>query len=126
MHIYKQILVIYPQLTSDDFSPAGTICLQDDSDGRGVYIKTWTHPTLTKPTDAQLAAANTQPEPVTADEKYSIDTIAAKNYNKLTALKAMSPGEIQTWMTANVTNLAQARDALTTLAIAVSILARRL
>jgi len=54
------------------------------------------------------------------------DTAEAKGYAKLTALKGMTPAQIQTWATANVTTLAQARDAITTLAIAVSILARRL
>jgi hypothetical protein len=38
----------------------------------------------------------------------------------------MTPAQVQTWVTANVTNLAQAQDAIATLAIAVSILARRL
>jgi hypothetical protein len=61
-----------------------------------------------------------------AAQKEHDDLVAAKAYAKLTALKNMTPAEIQTWTTANVTTLAQARDALTTLAIAVSILARRL
>lgn len=34
-----------------------TIHLQNDSDGNGDYIKFWTHPTLTQPTQAQLDAA---------------------------------------------------------------------
>jgi len=54
------------------------------------------------------------------------DLTAAKTYVKLNALKNMTPAEIQTWTAANVTTVAQCRDAVTTLAIAVSILARRL
>jgi hypothetical protein len=127
MHLYKQILVVYPQLTQADFLPgSGTIVLQDDSDGRGAYIKFWTHPTLTQPTQAQLSAANAQPEPVTEDEKYATDSANAKTYAKLNALKAMTPAEIQTWGAANITNLAQAKEVIITLGIAVSILARRL
>ena len=38
----------------------------------------------------------------------------------------MTPDEVQAWVTANVTTLTQARDAITTLAIAVSVLGRRL
>jgi hypothetical protein len=38
----------------------------------------------------------------------------------------MTPDEVQAWVSANVTTLAQARDAITTLAIAVSVLGRRL
>ncbi|MFZ9210902.1 MAG: hypothetical protein ACO22M_00410 [Candidatus Nanopelagicaceae bacterium] len=33
-----------------------TIRLQNDSDGKGDYIKVWNHPTLPRPTDEQLAA----------------------------------------------------------------------
>lgn len=56
----------------------------------------------------------------------SADAITAKAYAKLAALKAMTPAQVQAWVTVNVTNLADAKDALMTLAIAVSILARRL
>ena len=61
--------------------------------------------------------------PPTQDEQ---DAQAAKSYGKLTALAAMTPAQVQAWVTANVTNLAQAQDAIATLAVAVSILARRL
>ena len=53
--LYEKIKTIYSDLTDDDFGPRGTIHLQNDSDGRGDYIKEWNHPTLAKPTDAQLA-----------------------------------------------------------------------
>ena len=56
MDLYQKIIAIYPELTVDDFSPAqGTIVLQDDSDGKGQYIKSWNHPTLVQPTARQLA-----------------------------------------------------------------------
>ena len=55
MDLYNKILTIYPQLTIVDFAPlTGTIVLQDDSDGKGNYIKFWNHPTLTQPTAEQL------------------------------------------------------------------------
>jgi len=38
----------------------------------------------------------------------------------------MTPAQVRAWVDANVTNLSQAQDAIKTLAIAVSILARRL
>lgn len=57
MTLYEKILSIYPELTSDDFLPGrGTIMLQNDSDGRGDYIRFWTHATLAQPTEEQLAA----------------------------------------------------------------------
>lgn len=63
------------------------------------------------------------PPPASKDE---IDVVAAKSYKKLEALSKMSPAEVQTWVAANVTNLAQAQDAIATLAIAVSVLIRKL
>ncbi len=58
MTLYEQITALYPELTSDDFLPcSGTIALQNDSDGRGDYIKAWNHPTLPEPTAEQLEAA---------------------------------------------------------------------
>ena len=55
--MFEKIIKIYPQLINDDFHPIrGTILLQNDSDGKGDYIAEWNHPTLTRPTDEQLAA----------------------------------------------------------------------
>jgi hypothetical protein len=51
----EQIKTIYTELTDEDFSPRGTIKLQND--GNGDYIAKWEHPTLTRPTEAQLEAA---------------------------------------------------------------------
>lgn len=63
------------------------------------------------------------PIPPTQDQQ---DVIAAKANAKLAALRNMTPAQVGAWVDANVTNLAQAQDAIKTLAIAVSILARRL
>jgi hypothetical protein len=58
MTLYEKILSIYPELTDEDFMPGrGTIMLQNDSDGRGDYIREWNHPTLAQPTEEQLASA---------------------------------------------------------------------
>lgn len=61
--------------------------------------------------------------PPTQDQQ---DAEAAKQYAKLSALRGMTPAQVGAWVDANVTNLAQAQDAIKTLAIAVSVLARRL
>ena len=54
--MFEKIIKLYPLLTNTDFSPMlGTILLQDNSDGKGVYIAKWEHPTLAKPTDEELA-----------------------------------------------------------------------
>tara|TARA_Y100000389_G_scaffold126910_1_gene124255 strand:+ start:690 stop:857 length:168 start_codon:yes stop_codon:yes gene_type:complete len=55
MNLYKKIKALYPDLTDDDFEDENIIQLQDDSDGKGAYIKTWNHPTLAKPTDEELS-----------------------------------------------------------------------
>lgn len=53
MSLYEKIKQLYPELKDQDFLT--TIRLQNDSDGKGDYIKEWNHPTLPKPTDEQLA-----------------------------------------------------------------------
>lgn len=54
MTLYEKIISIYSELADFDFA-SGSIRLQNDSDGKGDYIKEWNHPTLPKPTDEQLA-----------------------------------------------------------------------
>ncbi len=53
MTLYEKIKAIYPQLTDNDFLTV--IILQNDSDGNGDYIAKWDHPTLSRPTDEELA-----------------------------------------------------------------------
>jgi len=52
MTLYEKIKKLYPNLTDNDFFTV--ITLQNDSDGKGDYIAKWDHPTLPRPTDAQL------------------------------------------------------------------------
>tara|TARA_R110000868_G_scaffold342899_1_gene603876 strand:- start:191 stop:355 length:165 start_codon:yes stop_codon:yes gene_type:complete len=52
MNLHEKIMALYPSLTIQDFLTV--IILQNDSDGKGDYIKEWNHPTLIKPTDEQL------------------------------------------------------------------------
>jgi hypothetical protein len=51
--MYNKIIKLYPELTDKDFTTV--IILQNDSDGKGDYIKEWNHPTLPRPTEEQLA-----------------------------------------------------------------------
>jgi len=54
--LIDQIKAIYSSLTDADFSPnGGTIHLQNDSDGKGDYIKSWTN-SNPQPTQEQLQA----------------------------------------------------------------------
>ena len=53
MTLYDKIKALYPELQDSDFMTV--IRLQNDSDGRGDYIKEWNHPTLSRPTEEQLA-----------------------------------------------------------------------
>jgi hypothetical protein len=50
--MYDKIITLYPELATFDFA-SGVITLQDD--GQGAYISKWEHPTLTRPTDEQIA-----------------------------------------------------------------------
>ena len=55
MNLKEKILQLNTNLTDDDFGiPMGTIRIQNDSDGRGEYIKSWNHPTETQPTEEEL------------------------------------------------------------------------
>lgn len=76
---------------------------------------------LTKEELDEIAA-----RPPVLPSKDQVDAAAAKQYAKLQALTAMTPAQVQAWVAANVTNLPQAQDAIATLAIAVSVLERRL
>jgi hypothetical protein len=53
MNLYEKIMALYPELTTQDFLTV--ITLQNDSDGKGDYIAKWDHPTLSRPTEEQLA-----------------------------------------------------------------------
>ena len=55
MTLSEKIILIYPELQGTPFPMLGII-VQNDSDGNGDYIKSWNHPTLTQPTQAQLDA----------------------------------------------------------------------
>jgi len=54
MTLYEKIMQIYPELVENDFSTV--IILANNSDGNGDFIQKWEHPTLAKPTQAQLDA----------------------------------------------------------------------
>ena len=53
MTLYDKIMALYPSLQPQDFLTV--ITLQNDSDGRGDYIKSWNHPDFPRPTDEELA-----------------------------------------------------------------------
>ena len=42
-----------------DFGPNGNVSLQDDSDGKGAYIASWSVDGLAQPSDSDLAAHDT-------------------------------------------------------------------
>ncbi len=88
MSLYHQIKELYPDIKDTDFM------LQDDSDGKGAYIREWKS-AYTKPTQVELAGVK-----VVAEKKEKLIVIRAKrnklltksdiyflvdNYNKLTA-----------------------------------------
>ena len=61
VNLYQQIIALYPELSQQkELFLDGTIRLQDDSNGSGPYIAKWEHPTLSEPTQEQLAAFTTE------------------------------------------------------------------
>lgn len=84
---------------------------------------------------AAVAAGGIAPEPAKTAGQIAVeaaqaqaftDAAAAKADNKLAALANLTPAQARAWIAANVTNLADAKDVLGTLAAAVCVLARRL
>ena len=73
--------------------------------------------------EAAVAAAQAE---AAAQAKHATHAAAAKADAKLAALGDMSPSQARAWVQANVSNLADAKDVLGTLAAAVSVLSRRL
>ena len=73
-----------------------------------------------------LAAYQADEAKKAADLQDDLDRTAARTHTKLVALKNMTPDHVEAWCGTNITNLATAKDVLTTLAVAVGILARRL
>jgi hypothetical protein len=104
-------------LTPDDLAAA--ICTVTTGGQCTIYYAGDTLPNV--PVNQTALDAQT-----TATAKLATDSAAANAYAKLVALKTMTPAQVQAWVAANVTNLVQAQDAIATLAIAVSILSRRL
>jgi hypothetical protein len=43
MDLFKTITTVYPELTENDFGNFGSIVLQDDADGEGAYLASWTY-----------------------------------------------------------------------------------
>jgi hypothetical protein len=68
--------------------------------------------------DAQAAAAAVEAEDDAASETIRQD-------NRLRTLLTASPAQIETWIDNNVTNLAEAKEALAILALGLSMLARK-
>jgi len=62
-----------------DFS--NNVILQDDSDGKGAYIKTWSVDGLTKPTDEQIAS-------------YEADADKEESNNQVRATRKAEYGDI--------------------------------
>jgi len=56
--LVERLKKLEPSLTDRDFSPTvdGTIILQDDANGKGAYIASWNHPSITQPTDDAIKA----------------------------------------------------------------------
>jgi hypothetical protein len=95
----------------------------DDSEelGREIYalaMKSDVAP-MPQPSTDEIAAKEKRIKDI-ADED------AAKSDAKLKAVMDMSPAEVRVWIGKNVGTLADAKDILATLAVAVSVLTRRL
>jgi hypothetical protein len=55
MSLKEKLVSLYPELSTFDFA-SGVITLQNNSDGKGDYIKFWNHPSFARPTQEKLDA----------------------------------------------------------------------
>jgi hypothetical protein len=57
MSLYDDLIAALPELAEkpQEFTSTGSILLQNDGDEKQDYIASWNYPTLTRPTDEQLA-----------------------------------------------------------------------
>ena len=79
-------------------------------------------PPVREPTAEELAAeAKAVAEKARTDE----EAVAIMKDPKVQAVAKMTPTEVRAWVAGSVQDLAQTRDALATLAVAVSVLSRR-
>lgn len=81
--------------------------------------------------DVYTAPAPSPPNPDEVAAKAKADKDAsdlanAKADAKAAAIGAMTPAQVRAWVAANVTNLTDAKDLIATLAVAVSVLFRKL
>ena len=83
MNLFEKISTIYPELTVDDFHPVtGTIRLVNE--GSGDYVASWSHPTLTEPTQQELDAVTGDYVPSTqVNEKIYDEVLATQKILKL-------------------------------------------
>jgi acyl-CoA reductase-like NAD-dependent aldehyde dehydrogenase len=101
---------------------------EDIAAGGERYLPAGTVPITNQEAEALRVVAIT-PEQIAAQAKSDqdrADAIAAKADAKLQAIASMTPVQVRAWVAANVTNLADAKDALATMAVCVSVLARKL
>ena len=89
----------------------------------GAWRYKWRVDALTTAELAEKAAAALAATKAAQD---AADAATAKADAKVAAIGAMTPAQVKAWVTANVATLADAKDLITTLAVVISILARKL
>jgi len=52
MTLFEKIKTLYPEFTDDDH--INSYVIQNDMDGKGAYLASWSHPTIPQPTEEQL------------------------------------------------------------------------
>lgn len=101
--------------------PRDAVAVEYQADGRYKVFEVGDTPPAWSQYDATQAATTAAKQ-----AQDGTDAASARAYGKLQSLMAMTPDQVRSWVSANVTNLSQAQDAIATLAVAVGVLARRL
>ena len=106
------------------FNPATHIARRDGVEKAGQQWQyKWRVDALTAPELSAIAAATAAAIKAAQD---NTDAAATKADAKVLAIGAMTPAQVRAWVAANVLTLVDAKDLIATLAVVVSMLARRL
>ena len=111
-HGYQTVVPTIPE-----YDPATQVATEvAPVDAGGTWTQQWQVSRLSDQEIARKASA----------QKAATDASAAKADAKLSALADMSPAQVREWVNAQVKTLADAKDVLATLAVAVSVITKRL
>ncbi len=104
----------------------GRLFSRDDYDNKIVWIDARQKPTWEEIVTADSLNEADEAMRIASETQIKNNERSARSYTKLLVLSGMSPADVSAWVDTNINSFSDAKDAIKTLAIAVSVLARRI